>query len=90
MTHTVAPAILADGGQDDGAGVKVTTECVIRSRRLRDRFSPEDLQVMIDFYLSGATAMQVGGKFGVSVRSVRRLLHEHGVRRRPRRRWQAS
>jgi hypothetical protein len=32
--------ILSDGGLDDDAGVKVTTECVIRSRRLRDRFSP--------------------------------------------------
>jgi hypothetical protein len=76
-------AVLSDGGQDDSSGVKVATECVVRSRRLRDRFSPEDLQAMIDFYLSGATAMQVGGKFGVSVRSVGRLLHEHGVRRRP-------
>jgi hypothetical protein len=36
--------ILSDGGQDDGAGMEVTTECVIRSRRLRDRFSPEDLR----------------------------------------------
>jgi hypothetical protein len=30
--------------------------------------------------------MQVGGKFGVSVRGVKRLLHEHGVRSRLRRR----
>ncbi len=83
-------AVLSDGGQDASAGVKVATEYVIRSRRLRDRFSPEDLQSMIDFYLSGATAMQVGGKFGVSVRSVRRLLHKYGVRRRPPRLWQIS
>jgi hypothetical protein len=37
-------AILSDHGQDDGADVKVTAECVTRSRRLRDRFSPGDLQ----------------------------------------------
>jgi hypothetical protein len=73
--------ILSDGGQDDGAGAKVTTECVIRSRRLRDRFSLGDLQVMVDLYLSGTTARQVAEKFGVSLRSVKRLLRHRGVRR---------
>jgi transposase-like protein len=48
---------------------------------LRDRFSPEDLHTMIDLYKSGATAKQVAEKFSVSVRSVTRLLHQHGVRR---------
>jgi hypothetical protein len=33
-------AILSDGGQDVGTGAKVAAECVVRSRRLRDRFSP--------------------------------------------------
>jgi Helix-turn-helix domain of resolvase len=74
-------ALLSDGGQDDGAGAKVTTECVIRSRRLRDRFSLDDLQVMIDLYRSGSTARQVAEKFGISLSSVKRLLHQHGVRR---------
>lgn len=73
--------ILSDVSQDDWAGVKVTTECVIRSRRLRDRFSPEDLQTMIDLYRSGTTAKQVAEKFGVSLRSVKRLLRQRGVRR---------
>lgn len=71
--------ILSDGGQDNGAGAEVTAECVIRSRRLRDRFSPEDLQTMIDLYRSEATAKAVTEKFGVSLRSVKRLLHEHDV-----------
>jgi DNA-directed RNA polymerase specialized sigma24 family protein len=74
-------AILSDGGQDDGVGAKVPTECLIRSRRLHDRFSPEDLQVMIDLYRSGVTAREVAEKFGVGLRSVKRLLHRHGVRR---------
>jgi Helix-turn-helix domain of resolvase len=74
-------AILVDGGQDDGAGVKVTAERVIRSRWLRDRFPLGDLQVMINLYRSGATAKQVAEKFGISLRSVKRLLHQHGVRR---------
>jgi DNA-binding CsgD family transcriptional regulator len=75
-------AILLDGGRDDGAGVKVTAERVTRSRWLRDRFSLSDLQVMIDLYRSGTTAKQVAEKFGISLRSVKRLLHQHGVRRR--------
>jgi DNA-directed RNA polymerase specialized sigma24 family protein len=73
--------ILSDVSRDDWAGAKVTTECVIRSRRLRDRFSSDDLQAMIDLYRSGTTAKQVAEKFGVSLRSVKRLLHRHGVRR---------
>jgi DNA-directed RNA polymerase specialized sigma24 family protein len=73
-------AILVD---DSAAGVDVesTTESVIRSRRLRDRFPPEDLQAMIDLYRSGITARQVAEKFGVSLRSVKRLLRQHAVRR---------
>jgi hypothetical protein len=39
---------------------------------------------MIDLYRLGATARQVAGKFGVSLRSVKRLLHRHGVRRESR------
>ena len=74
-------AIVADSGQDVGTVAKVAAESVIRSRRLRDRFSSEDLQVMIDLYRSGATAKLVAEKFGVSARSVKRLLHQRGVRR---------
>jgi hypothetical protein len=72
-------AIVSDGGQDDGIATKVTAESVVRSRRLRDRFSSDDLQNMIDFYRSGMTAKQVAEKFGVSLRSIKRLLHQHGV-----------
>jgi hypothetical protein len=75
--------ILSDGSQDDGAGAKVTIECLVRSRRLDDRFSPEDLQTMIDLYRSGTTARQVAEKFGVSLRSVTRLLDKHDGHRRP-------
>jgi DNA invertase Pin-like site-specific DNA recombinase len=74
-------AILSDGGQDDGKGGEIASESVIRSRRLRDRFSSDDLQGVIDLYRSGATARQVAEKFGVSLRSVKRLLRQHGVRR---------
>ncbi|MGH9875650.1 MAG: helix-turn-helix domain-containing protein [Pyrinomonadaceae bacterium] len=75
--------LLEEARQDDeldssGDGeVRSTT----RWWSLRDRFSPEDLQMMIDLYKSGVTAKQVAKKFSVSVRSVTRLLHQHSVRR---------
>lgn len=72
---------MSEGGQGDGTGAKDAADSVVRSRRLRDRFSSEDLQVMIDLYRSGATAKAVAEKFGVSLRSVKRLLRQHGVRR---------
>ena len=74
-------AIVSDGGQDDGVGVKVAADSVVRSRRLHDRFSFEDLQVMIDLYRSGITAREIAEKFGINLRSVKRLLHQYGVRR---------
>jgi len=51
------------------------------ARSLRNRFTPEELQTMIDLYRAGTTARQVAEKFEVSERSVKRLLHQHGVRR---------
>jgi transposase-like protein len=77
--------ILSDDGQGDAVDAVVTTERVSRSRWLRDRFSPSELQTMIDLYRSGATGREVAEKFGVSLRSVKRLLNQHDVRRRPRR-----
>lgn len=74
-------AILSDSGQDVGTVAEVAAESVVRSRRLRDRFSSEDLQTMIDLYRPGTTARQVAERFGVSLRSVKRLLHQRGVRR---------
>ena len=76
--------ILSDRGRDGEvrAGVEIVTpRSVVRSRRLRDRFSSEGLQAMIDLYRSGATAKVVAEKFSVSLQSVKRLLHQHGVRR---------
>jgi DNA-directed RNA polymerase specialized sigma24 family protein len=66
----------------EGGGVRSAT----RWWSLRNRFSPEDLQVMIDLYTSGNTAKEVAEKFGVSLSSVKRLLHEHDVRREGRER----
>ena len=73
--------IVSDGGQNGGTAAKVTAESMGYSRRLHDRFSSGDLQSMIDFYRSGMTAKKVAEKFGTSLRSVKRLLHRHGIRR---------
>ena len=48
---------------------------------MRDRFSPEDLQAMIDLYKWGATARQVAEQFGIGLTSMKKVLHEHGVRK---------
>ena len=74
--------ILLDGGQGNDADAEATTESVIRSRRLHDRFSPDELQAMIDLYKSGVIIRQVAEKFGISERSIKRLLHQHGIRRK--------
>ena len=71
--------ILPGDGQDDRTGAEVTQESVTRSRRLRDRFSSEDLQAMMNLYRADTTAREVAEKFGVSLRSVKRLLYQHGV-----------
>ncbi|MBV8542829.1 MAG: helix-turn-helix domain-containing protein [Pseudonocardiales bacterium] len=39
---------------------------------------------MIDLYRSGTTAKQIAETLNVSERSVARLLHQHGVRRKGR------
>ncbi|MBV8542827.1 MAG: helix-turn-helix domain-containing protein [Pseudonocardiales bacterium] len=79
----VAAILPEDGSQDDGSDSRVEGEVRSATRwwSLRDRFSPEDLRTMIDLYRSGTTAKQIAEKFGVSKRSVMRLLHQHGVRR---------
>jgi hypothetical protein len=79
--------ILSDDGQGVGTGaMDHRAESVVRSRRLHDRFPRVDLQAMVDLYRSGVTARRVAEEFEVSLRSVKRLLREHGVRREGRRR----
>jgi transposase-like protein len=49
---------------------------------IHDRFSAEDLQAVIGLYTSGATGAQVARRFGISVSSVKRVLRDHGIRKR--------
>jgi hypothetical protein len=50
---------------------------------MRERFCAEELQAMIDLYTSGATRSQVAERFGISVSSMKRVLRDHGIRKRP-------
>jgi hypothetical protein len=45
--HRKVAAILSEGCQDNDAGAEAAPQSVVRSRRLRDRFSLDDLQTMI-------------------------------------------
>ncbi|MCA1605828.1 MAG: hypothetical protein LC775_10230 [Acidobacteria bacterium] len=49
--------------------------------RLRDRFDERDLAELINAYREGATATSLTAAHGVSLKSVKRLLHIAGVRR---------
>jgi transposase-like protein len=53
-----------------------------RQRSVSDRFSTEDLQAMVDLYSSGATAKQVAETFGIGLTSMKRVLRDHGIRKR--------
>ena len=80
----VALVILLEGasqGEEPGSSADREVCSATQWWSLRDRFSPEDLQTMIDLYTSGTTVRQVVERFGVSVRSVTRLLRKCGVRR---------
>jgi hypothetical protein len=50
---------------------------------LRDRLDEHDIAELITAYRDGATAASLAATHGVSLRSVKRLLHIAGVRRRP-------
>jgi hypothetical protein len=49
-------------------------------RTLADRLSPEDVQMIIDLRKGGTPTKELAAKFGISTRSVRRLLHKHDAR----------
>jgi transposase-like protein len=49
---------------------------------MRERFCTEELQAMIDLYISGATRSQVAERFDISMSSVKRLLRNRGIRKR--------
>jgi DNA invertase Pin-like site-specific DNA recombinase len=53
-----------------------------RQWSMRERFRADELQAMINLYISGATTSQVAERFGISVSSTKRLLRNHSIRKR--------
>ncbi|HEU0087976.1 MAG TPA: hypothetical protein VFQ77_10045 [Pseudonocardiaceae bacterium] len=70
-------------GQRPGDPDDTRNETASRPTRwaLADRLSPEDVQAIIDLYREGTVAKDLATKFAISVKSVRRLLNKHNVRR---------
>lgn len=52
-------------------------------RRLRDRLTERDIVDLITAYRDGATAASLATDYGLSLKSVKRLLHIAGIRRTP-------
>jgi 2,4-dienoyl-CoA reductase-like NADH-dependent reductase (Old Yellow Enzyme family) len=48
---------------------------------LRERLDEHDIAELITAYRDGATAASIAATHGVSLRSIKRLLHTAGVRR---------
>ena len=47
------------------------------SRRLRDRLTPEDVETIINLRSSGTPINEVAERFGITTRSVTRLITKH-------------
>jgi hypothetical protein len=50
---------------------------------LRERLDERDIADLIIAYCDGATAISLAAAHGVSLKSVKRLLHAAGIRRTP-------
>jgi hypothetical protein len=50
---------------------------------LRDRLTERDIADLIIAYRDGATAASLATTHGMSLRSIKRLLHTAGIRRTP-------
>lgn len=49
--------------------------------RIADRLSPSDVSTLIESYRAGSTARLLAERYSVITATVKRLLHEHGVRK---------
>jgi hypothetical protein len=68
-------------GMEDIPSVRSPTSRI--SRYVKDRYTERDIAAMAALYVSpGWTGEKVAAKYGINVRTVRRLMREHGVRKR--------
>jgi hypothetical protein len=52
-----------------------------RSYALVDRLTDQEIEALVQSYLAGTSADTLAARYGISLRSVRRLLRRHGARR---------
>lgn len=50
--------------------------------RIGDRLTDQDVAALLDAYRRGTTAFSLAAHYGLGLTTVKRLLREHGVRRR--------
>ena len=48
---------------------------------LRRRLSRHDIETLLDQYVTGTTTHELAEQYGISVRSVKRLVHDHRAAR---------
>jgi len=65
--------------KDSGPDEPDTTERP-RLRRITDRLSPDDIQSVIELHQAGISKKKLASRFGISPKSVQRLLREHRER----------
>lgn len=53
-----------------------------RQVRVGDRLSELDIQALISAFMEDTPRWQLAERYGISLRTVGRLLHKHGVRKR--------
>lgn len=56
-----------------------------RAWRVKERLSPRDLDQLVESFKEGTTIPELVERYGISRTTIRTILRQHGVRRRPKR-----
>jgi DNA invertase Pin-like site-specific DNA recombinase len=72
---------IAAGDQTEAPGL-VGASARWPPRNLRDRLEEADVQELVESYQTGSTIRALARRFMISESSVKRLLRQHGVKRR--------
>lgn len=72
---------IAENDQTDLPG-QIPTSPPPRSTRLADRLSASEIEQLVQRYRFGVKAAHLAREYGISLSSVKRLLRQHGARRR--------
>lgn len=51
----------------------------VASWRLRDKLTPQDIADLVAAFQFGTSQKALAARYGIDVRSVRKLLREHGI-----------